>query len=160
MKYFTSTLGSYIGALPSMGLNLEHLVKNLLLGLKTGLFSIGDGGSLGLHSSAHLSHVFLRTHNKRIYFGVVLVPTLICTFWFAVFGGTAIHMEMFQSLGIADEIAKWYRDWIICCYFTSTISTFLTIIGLILVATFSLLLPIQQHLLFQCKRVTEAYHRK
>ena len=32
MKYFTSTLGSYIGALPSMGLNLEHLMKNLLLG--------------------------------------------------------------------------------------------------------------------------------
>ena len=98
MKYFTSTLGSYIGALPSMGLNLGAFNENLLLGLKTGLFSIGDGGFLGLHSSAHLSHVFLRAYNKRIYFGVVLVPTLICTFWFAVFGGTAIHMEMFQSL--------------------------------------------------------------
>ncbi|MBL2405489.1 BCCT family transporter, partial [Klebsiella pneumoniae] len=43
---------------------------------------------------------------KEFIFGVVLVPTLICTFWFAVFGGTAIHMEMFQSLGVADEIAK------------------------------------------------------
>ena len=45
-------------------------------------------------------------------------------------------MEMFQSLGVADEIAKTDRDWIICCYFTSTVLYILTIIGLILVATF------------------------
>ncbi|COG70696.1 Uncharacterised protein [Streptococcus pneumoniae] len=35
-------------------------MKNLLLGLKTGLFSIGDGGFLGLHSSVHSSLVFLK----------------------------------------------------------------------------------------------------
>ena len=34
------------------------------------------------------------------------------------------------------KLQKWYRDWIICCYFTSTILYILTIIGLILVATF------------------------
>ena len=73
---------------------------------------------------------------KEFIFGVVLVPTLICTFWFAVFGGTAIHMEMFQSLGIVMKLQKRYRDWIICCYFTPTILYILTIIGLILVATF------------------------
>ena len=37
---------------------------------------------------------------------------------------------------VADEIAKTDRDWIICCYFTSTVLYILTIIGLILVATF------------------------
>lgn len=70
-------------------------------------------------------------------------------------------MEMFQSLGIADEIAKNGTEIGLFAVISHLpFSTFLTIIGLILVATFSLLLPIQQHLLFQCKRVTEVYHRK
>jgi len=60
MKYFTSTLGSYIGALPSMGLNLGAFNEKSSSWIETGLFSIGDGGSLGLHSSVHSSPVFLK----------------------------------------------------------------------------------------------------
>ena len=70
-------------------------------------------------------------------------------------------MEMFQSLGIADEIAKNGTEIGLFAVISHLpFSTFLTIIGLILVATFSLLLLTQQHLSFLCKRVTEAYHQK
>ena len=134
-------------------------MKNLLLGLKTGLFSIGDGGFLGLHSSVHSSLVFLRAHNK-IYFWSCISPDsylyiLVCSIWWYrnPYGNV-------QSLGIADEIAKWYRDWIICCYFTSTILYIFNDYRVNFSSHFSLLLPIQQHLLFPCKRVTEVYHRK
>ena len=60
MKYFTSTLGSYIGALPSMGLNLGAFNEKSSSWIENWTIFYWDGGSLGLHSSVHSSPVFLK----------------------------------------------------------------------------------------------------
>ena len=107
MKYFTSTLGSYIGALPSMGLNLGAFNEKSSSWIENWtIFYWGWWISWSPFVGTFIARISKGRTIKEFIFGVVLVPTLICTFWFAVFGGTAIHMEMFQSLGIADEIAK------------------------------------------------------
>ena len=107
MKYFTSTLGSYIGALPSMGLNLGAFNEKASSWIENWtIFYWGWWISWSPFVGTFIARISKGRTIKEFIFGVVLVPTLICTFWFAVFGGTAIHMEMFQSLGIADEIAK------------------------------------------------------
>ena len=60
MKYFTSTLGSYIGALPSMGLNLGAFNEKSSSWIENWTIFYWDGGFLGLHSSVHSSLVFLK----------------------------------------------------------------------------------------------------
>lgn len=138
MKYFTSTLGSYIGALPSMGLNLGAFNERSSSWIENWtIFYWGWWISWSPFVGTFIARISKGRTIKEFIIGVVLVPTLICTFWFAVFGGTAIHMEMFQSLGIADEIAKNGTEIGLFAVISHLpFSTFLTIIGLILVATF------------------------
>lgn len=38
--------------------------------------------------------------------GVLLVPTVISFFWLTVFGGTALHMELFQDGGISEAVTE------------------------------------------------------
>ncbi|EJR46039.1 betaine/carnitine/choline transporter (BCCT) family transporter [Bacillus cereus VD107] len=138
MKYFTSTLGSYIQSLPSMGLELGAFSKDSSLWIENWtIFYWGWWISWSPFVGTFIARVSRGRTIREFIFGVVLIPTLICTFWFAVFGGTAIHMEMFQSLGIADEIAKNGTEiGVFAVIAHLPFSTFLTIIGLILVATF------------------------
>ncbi|PFX51238.1 glycine/betaine ABC transporter [Bacillus wiedmannii] len=138
MKYFTSTLGSYIGALPSMGLNLGAFSKESSSWIENWtIFYWGWWISWSPFVGTFIARVSRGRTIREFIIGVVLIPTFICTFWFAVFGGTAIHMEMFQSLGIADEIAKNGTEIGLFAVISHLpFSTFLTIIGLTLVATF------------------------
>jgi len=38
--------------------------------------------------------------------GVLLVPTIISFFWLTVFGGTALHMELYQTGGISEAVTE------------------------------------------------------
>ncbi|UQA91917.1 BCCT family transporter [Streptomyces halobius] len=40
---------------------------------------------------------------REFVLGVMLVPTLLTFFWFAVFGGAGLHLEMFGDGGIVDK---------------------------------------------------------
>ncbi|WP_242145039.1 MULTISPECIES: BCCT family transporter [unclassified Bacillus cereus group] len=138
MKYFTSTIGSYIGSLPSMGLELGAFSKNSSSWIENWtIFYWGWWISWSPFVGTFIARVSRGRTIREFIFGVVLIPTLICTFWFTVFGGTAIHMEMFQSLGIADEIAKNGTEIGLFAVISHLpFSTFLTIISLVLIATF------------------------
>ena len=41
---------------------------------------------------------------REFALGVLLVPTLFCAFWFSVFGGTAISLEMFDGVAVKEVI--------------------------------------------------------
>ncbi|MEH6889808.1 BCCT family transporter [Bacillus sp. JJ864] len=138
IKYFISTLGSYIGSLPSMGLNLGAFSEYDSAWIeKWTLFYWGWWISWSPFVGTFIARISRGRTIREFIFGVVLVPTLICTFWFTVFGGTAIHMEMFQSLGIADEITKnGIETGIFAVISHLPFSSFLTIVTLILITTF------------------------
>ncbi|CAM4325508.1 glycine/betaine ABC transporter [Bacillus manliponensis] len=138
MKYFTSTLGSYIGSLPSMGLNLGAFNEDASSWIENWtIFYWGWWISWSPFVGTFIARVSRGRTIREFIFGVVFVPTLICTLWFSVFGGTAIHMDMFQSLGIADEIAKNGPEIALFAVISQLpFSTLLTIVGLLLITTF------------------------
>jgi len=37
---------------------------------------------------------------------VIILPAIFCCVWFTVFGGTALHFEIFEDLHVADAITK------------------------------------------------------
>ncbi|MBN4050409.1 BCCT family transporter, partial [Desulfobulbus sp. AH-315-M07] len=41
---------------------------------------------------------------REFVLGVLLVPTLLTFFWFTVFGGTALHIELYGSGGISEAV--------------------------------------------------------
>lgn len=43
---------------------------------------------------------------REFILGVLLVPTLVTFVWLAFFGGTALHMELFQGGGIAEAVKE------------------------------------------------------
>ncbi|PWJ39169.1 BCCT family transporter [Sediminitomix flava] len=43
---------------------------------------------------------------RELIFGCLLIPTIFSIFWFSVFGGSAIHMEMVEGVSIGDKILK------------------------------------------------------
>ena len=43
---------------------------------------------------------------REFVLGVLLVPSLFCAFWFSVFGGTAISLEMVDHVGIQQVIKE------------------------------------------------------
>jgi choline/glycine/proline betaine transport protein len=43
---------------------------------------------------------------REFILGVLLVPTAVTFVWFSVFGGSALHMELFGGGGIADAVAS------------------------------------------------------
>ena len=71
-------------------------------GSKTGQYSIGLGGYHGHHSWVSLLLGYLEVVQLKFILGVLFVPALVCFFFFAVFGASAVYL---QDKGIAN-IAK------------------------------------------------------
>lgn len=74
---------------------------------------------------------------REFIIGVMFVPALICKFWFTVFGGTAIHLDLFQNADIAKQIATNGKEvGLFAMYSHLPLSGVLTKIGLCLITTF------------------------
>ncbi|MDM5157305.1 BCCT family transporter [Bacillus sp. DX1.1] len=107
MNYFTSTIGSYIQELPSMSFRLSPL---------------NEGGNQWIQSwtifywawwiawspfvGTFIARVSKGRTIREFVIGVLLVPTLIGALWFSVFGGTGIHMELFEGANIYGQIKE------------------------------------------------------
>lgn len=69
--------------------------------------------------------------------GVMLVPTIFGIVWFSVFGGTALHMEIFQNMNIQNILTEQGQE---LALFTVIgqfpLSTFVSIIAIALIAIF------------------------
>ncbi|WP_305926869.1 glycine betaine transporter OpuD [Bacillus mycoides] len=107
MNYFTSTIGSYIQELPSMSFRLSPL---------------NEGGNQWIQSwtifywawwiawspfvGTFIARVSRGRTIREFVVGVLLVPTVIGALWFSVFGGTGIHMELFDGANIYGQIKE------------------------------------------------------
>ncbi|WP_082393868.1 BCCT family transporter [Bacillus sp. JCM 19034] len=40
---------------------------------------------------------------REFAFAVLIVPSLVCAFWFAVFGGTGIYLELVEGLAVSSN---------------------------------------------------------
>ncbi len=103
MNVFTSTLGSYLQELPRMSLHLGPFEGGAWIEDWT-LFYWAWWIAWAPFVGTFIARISKGRTVREFALGVLLVPTLFCAFWFSVFGGTAISLEMFDGVAVKEVI--------------------------------------------------------
>lgn len=73
---------------------------------------------------------------REFVFGVLIVPPFIAIVWMAVFGGSALNMDLFQQTNIADAVANDVTSALFVLFNQFPFSFILSVISIILIFTF------------------------
>jgi len=103
MDVFTSALGEYLHNLPKMSLYLGPFDDSRWIQDWT-LFYWAWWIAWAPFVGTFIARISRGRTVREFVLGVLLVPSLFCAFWFSVFGGTAIFLEMFQQAGLKQVI--------------------------------------------------------
>ena len=103
MEVFSSSLGKYFQNLPRMSLNLAPFDDSTWIQDWT-LFYWAWWIAWAPFVGTFIARISRGRTVREFVLGVLLVPTLFCAFWFSVFGGTAISLDMFDHVGIKQVI--------------------------------------------------------
>ena len=136
MDIFASTLGNYIQNLPSMSLDLGPFDDSTWIHNWT-LFYWAWWIAWAPFVGTFIARISKGRTVREFVLGVLLVPTLFCMFWFSVFGGATISLEMFDQVGIKEVIQE---RGIEVALFTVLeqfpLGTVMSLIAIFLIATF------------------------
>lgn len=100
LDLFTSTLGSYLQNLVYMSLRMTPFTQGTWIGVWT-LFYWAWWIAWGPFVGTFIARVSKGRTIKEFVLGVLLVPSLFSFMWFSVFGGTGLHLELFNHYPIA-----------------------------------------------------------
>ena len=73
---------------------------------------------------------------REFVFGSLLAPTLLCTIWFSILGGSAIHFELTGNAGIADATFKDVTTAIFVLFDNMPMGGILSLLAMIIVSIF------------------------
>ena len=73
---------------------------------------------------------------REFVFGCLLAPTLLCTLWFSILGGSAIHLELAGGAGIADATFKDVTTAIFVLFEHFPMGNILSLLAMIIVSIF------------------------
>ena len=136
MDIFASTLGSYIHNLPKMSLNLGPFEDSTWIHDWT-LFYWAWWIAWAPFVGTFIARISKGRTVREFVLGVLLVPTLFCAFWFSVFGGTTISLEMFDQAGIKKVIdAQGIEVALFTVLEQFPFGTIMSLIAIFLIATF------------------------
>jgi len=101
----TQTMGEYLGNIVEMSLvttpySSEHWVQQWTI------FYWAWGLSWAPFVGSFIARISRGRTVREFTLGVMIVPVALSMFWFATFGGAAIHFELFGEAGIADAVAR------------------------------------------------------
>lgn len=99
LEVFVSTLGRYIQNLPTMSLNLVPFEDATWVQTWT-LFYWAWWIAWAPFVGTFIARISKGRTVREFVLGVLFVPTLFCAFWFSVFGGTTISLEMIEHAGV------------------------------------------------------------
>ncbi len=105
IEVFTSTFGEYLQNLPTMSLDLAPFKDSSWIKNWT-LFYWAWWIAWAPFVGTFIARISKGRTVREFVLGVLLVPSLFCAFWFSVFGGTAISLEMVDHVGIQHVIKE------------------------------------------------------
>ncbi|TDL31495.1 BCCT family transporter [Jeotgalibacillus sp. S-D1] len=73
---------------------------------------------------------------REFIVGVLIVPPVIALFWIAVFGGTALHMDLFNGTSIADAVNNDVTSALFVTFEQMPFSLILSTLSILLILTF------------------------
>ena len=103
MEVFTSALGEYLHNLPKMSLYLAPFDDSRWVQDWT-LFYWAWWIAWAPFVGTFIARISRGRTVREFVLGVLLVPSLFSAFWFSIFGGTAIFLEMFEQAGLKQVI--------------------------------------------------------
>lgn len=139
LDFFTTTLGNYIEAMPKMSFRMAPFSDANSSWIQDWtIFYWAWWIAWSPFVGTFIARVSKGRTIREFVIGVLAVPTIFCMIWFAVFGGTGIHLEMFQGAGIWDTMQQ--GDYTEIALF-STLShlpwpTISTVLAIVLISTF------------------------
>lgn len=100
---FTVSIGAYIQNLLQMSLRLTPFQNNPWIGTWT-LFYWAWWIAWAPFVGMFIARVSKGRTIKEFVLGVLLIPSLFSFIWFSVFGGSALHLEMFEGKNITQAV--------------------------------------------------------
>ncbi len=105
LNLFTNTIGSYVQNLPSMSFRTAPFDgENSGWINDWAIFYWAWWIAWAPFVGTFIARVSRGRTIREFVSGVLLVPTIFGGLWFTVFGGTAIHMDMFQGTNIIEQV--------------------------------------------------------
>ena len=136
MDVFVSTLGSYIQNLPTMSLNLVPFDDTTWVHDWT-LFYWAWWIAWAPFVGTFIARISKGRTVREFVLGVLLVPTIFCAFWFSVFGGTTISLEMIDQAGINKIIETQGKEVALFSVLEQfPLGTVMSLLAMFLIATF------------------------
>lgn len=136
MDVFTSALGEYLQNLPTMSLYLAPFDDSRWIQDWT-LFYWAWWIAWAPFVGTFIARISRGRTVREFVLGVLFVPTLFCAFWFSVFGGTAISLDMFEQVGMKQVIESQGKE---VALFTLLehfpFGEIMSLIAILLIATF------------------------
>ncbi|WP_077213582.1 glycine betaine uptake BCCT transporter [Bacillus dakarensis] len=134
LDLFVTTLGSYIQNLPSIGLRLAPFNKENAAWVQNWtIFYWAWWIAWAPFVGTFIARVSKGRTVREFVIAVLVIPTIVCCVWFAVFGGTAIYFDYNTGTNIA---AQSLETAIFFVFEQLPFSGFLSIITLLLISTF------------------------
>lgn len=100
----TSTLGTYMSEFVRMSLRMTPFRENSWIGDWT-IFYWAWWLAWSPFVGLFIARVSRGRTVRQFLVGTVLAPSLVGFVWFAVFGGTALHLEIFRDVPLAEAVA-------------------------------------------------------
>ncbi|MFY0542859.1 glycine betaine uptake BCCT transporter [Brevibacillus sp. H7] len=132
---FTTTLGGYLQNIIQMSMRLSPFSGSNWIANWT-LFYWAWWIAWAPFVGMFIARVSKGRTIKEFIFGVLLVPSLLSFVWFSVFGGTALHMEIFQQVPIGQAVDKDVASALFITLEQLPIGTILAVVSTVLIITF------------------------
>jgi glycine betaine transporter len=100
---FTNTLGSYLSEFVRMSLRMTPFREDAWVGGWT-IFYWAWWVSWSPFVGLFIARVSRGRTIREFIVGTVLAPTLAAFVWFSIFGGTALHLEIWQGVPLAEAV--------------------------------------------------------
>lgn len=132
---FTSTLGDYLSQLVRMSLRMTPFRESSWVGDWT-IFYWAWWISWSPFVGLFIARVSRGRTIREFLLGTVLAPTLVGFAWFAVFGGTALHMEIFDGVPLAAAVQADVSTAIFAMFEAMPFGTAMSVAATVLVIVF------------------------
>ncbi|HZG70596.1 MAG TPA: BCCT family transporter [Chondromyces sp.] len=134
MELFSTTFGAYLQNLPSMGLRFAPFDSDNNQWVKDWtIFYWAWWISWTPFVGTFIARVSKGRTVREFLMAVLIVPTIVCSLWFGVFGGTGIHYDLVEGLAVTKQA---FETTIFFVYEQMPFGGFLSILSMILIMIF------------------------
>jgi glycine betaine transporter len=131
----TNTLGAYLSELIRMSLRMTPFRESGWIGSWT-IFYWAWWVSWSPFVGLFIARVSRGRTIREFIFGTVLAPTLAAFIWFSVFGGTALNMEIWQGVLIAEAAANDASTALFAMFDAMPLGVLMSVVATVLVFVF------------------------